>query len=280
MSLKNNIFFRLIKRLLTELPLYFPVFGRRKKIENLIVSFTSYPARINTLHMVVRSLLRQSICAKNIVLYLGSDTPENAIPKKLKKLCKRGLLIKTGYEDLKPHKKYFFAMQEYPDNIIITVDDDIMYEKNMIEHLYNSYKKYPDAVSARRVTKLTKSENKINSYNDFESEYTKETKPSASLIAVGVGGVLYPPHILHKDAFNSELIKKTCLFTDDIWLKFMELKNNAKVVYVPSTLEKDLTVRSTQKSALMIENIECGNRNDECIKAIQNELSVNLAEFF
>ena len=39
---------------------------------------------------------------------------------------KRGLTIRFC-EDLKAHKKYYYAFKEYPDDIVITVDDDVIY---------------------------------------------------------------------------------------------------------------------------------------------------------
>lgn len=45
-------------------------------------------------------------------------------------------------------------MQEYPNNIVITIDDDLLYEKDMIKLLMRSYEKYPNVVSAKRVLEL------------------------------------------------------------------------------------------------------------------------------
>lgn len=42
-------------------------------------------------------------------------------------------------------------MQEYPDDIVITVDDDLVYPSDMIFNLYQSYLAFPDCVSGMRV---------------------------------------------------------------------------------------------------------------------------------
>ena len=39
-------------------------------------------------------------------------------------------------DDIGSHKKYFYAMQEFPDDIIVTVDDDMYYDTDMIRRLY------------------------------------------------------------------------------------------------------------------------------------------------
>ena len=78
---------------------------------------------------------------------------------------------------------------------------------------------------------LFDSNNNITSYNDWISEYDKLLYPSKRLIAVGVGGILYPPHIFSDEVFNKTNIKNLALTADDIWLKFMELKNDVSVVW-------------------------------------------------
>ncbi|WP_051537729.1 hypothetical protein [Treponema sp. C6A8] len=272
-----NIFPRLLRRIFTELPLYF--LKPQKPSEGIIISLTSYPARLSNLHFVIRSLLKQSLQAEKIILYLGTDTKDSDIPQRLKDLTKYNFEIRTGYEDIKPHKKYFFAMQEYPEHIIVTVDDDIMYHKDFLKDLYNSYKKYPDSVQARRVTKLTSENGNLNEYAKFEYKYKSLLTPSHSLLAIGCGGVLYPPEAFTKDDFNADLIKETCLNTDDIYLKYLEVKNDRKVVFVPSKYEKDLSVRNTQDSGLFHINYQEGNRNDLALQALEKATRINLADY-
>ena len=273
-----TFFKRIIRRFFTELKLFLPI--KNKNInEEIIVSLTSYPARLNKLHLVIRSLLHQKMLPRYIILYLGNDTKTNDIPKSLKKLQKYNFIIKENYEDLKPHKKYFYAMQEFSDKIIITVDDDLIYDENLISDLYNSYKKYPNCVSARRVHKMTQKDNKIESYNNWLWEYKNELNPSHSLLATGCGGVLYPAHIFPKETFNKDDIKKYCLNTDDIWLKFMELKNDIKVVFTNSKIIHPLTIRNSQDSGLMHTNTSNENRNDINIKLMEDFTKINLAKY-
>ena len=61
-----------------------------------------------------------------------------------------GIDIITVNKDLMSHKKNYYAMIKYPEYAIVTVDDDIIYCKNMLESLYNSYIEHPNVVSGRR----------------------------------------------------------------------------------------------------------------------------------
>lgn len=53
-----------------------------------------------------------------------------------------------GREDIRSHKKFYYAMQEYPDDMIITIDDDVYYRSDTIELLYQTHLKYPQDVCA------------------------------------------------------------------------------------------------------------------------------------
>ena len=271
---------RIFRRIITEFSVRLPIKKVHKFESGVIISLTSYTARLKNLHIVIRSLLKQKISPEKIILYLGNDTNESDIPKKLKKLTRYNFEIRTGYEDLKPHKKYFFAMQEFPEYKIITVDDDLIYDKNLVYDLLYCSNNYPDCICARRVNLMTKNENGIlNPYSKWLWEYKNITEPSHSLIATGCGGVLYPPHCLPEETFNSELLKKLCLNTDDIWLKFMELKNNVKILFSNNKIIHPLTLRHTQESGLLKINTGEESRNDKNIRIMQDYTKINLADF-
>ncbi len=269
---------RIMRRISSEVFVRLPIFKKKPVRKGVTVSLTSFPARLGSLHLVVRSLLKQTVLPERIVLYLGTDSADSDIPKKLRKLEKYNFEIKTGYDNIKPHKKYFYAMQEYPDDILITVDDDLLYDKNLVGDLLRCHEKYPEAVCARRVHKITKNtDGMLKKYDDWEWEYAGIKEPSFVLLATGVGGVLYPPHIFTKEAFDIEAIKKYCLATDDVWLKFMELKHNVKVVWSANGIIHPLSLRHTQESGLFHTNVL--STNDENIRNMEEFTGMQLAEY-
>lgn len=273
------MFNRIIRRLVTEGRLWWPV-TQKNVAQDVVVSLTSYPARLPQLHLVIRSLLHQKLAPREIVLYLGNDTRDEDIPSSLRELEKYNFTIKTGYEDLKPHKKYFFAMAEYPDDVVITIDDDVIYDKDFVQDLYNCYKKYPGCVASRRVHRMIQDTlGNIKSYNDWQWECTQILEPSHQLFSTGCGGALYPPKVLPPETFDAAAIKAHCLNTDDIWLKFMELKADVKVVFTNSKVIHPLTVRNTQASALMHTNTAGENRNDINIRAMEDFTGIKLRYF-
>ncbi len=257
-----------------------PIEENQNIAHDVIISLTSYPDRLDGIHLVIRSLLHQSLMPEKIILYLGTDTKESDIPKRLRKLEQYNFEIRTGVENLMPHKKYFFAMKEYPDKVLITVDDDAIYDHDLVADLMASYKKYPRCVSARRTNLMTKRpDGTLNKYKNWKWEFTHQLVPSYSLLATGCGGVLYPPHILPEEAFDVEAIKKYSLNTDDIWLKFMELKNGVKVVFTNSDVVHPLPLRFTQESGLLQTNTKGENRNDINIAAMEKFTGIKLANY-
>lgn len=251
-----------------------------KKNTEITISLTSYPERFSTIDKTLISLLNQTLKPDRILLYLGNDT--NCIPESLKKFEKFGVKIIKKEENIMPHKKYFYAMQEFPNDIIITVDDDCIYQSTLIEKLIKTYKKYPSCVCANRVHYITKKINgEIHSYNNWINNYIFSKKPSHRLFATGMGGVLYPPHILPHIAFDIEKITKYCLKADDIWLKFMELLNNVKVVWSPTKYVEPLSIESFTKqhfSALHDENVALF-QNDKYIKELEKLFKLKINNF-
>ena len=208
-----------------------------KRAEKIIVSLTSYPARIDAVPYAILSMLRQTMKPDKIILWLGTGRfPDDKLPEIFDRVKASGVDIEFR-EDLGPHTKYFYAVQEYPDDIVITVDDDHIYDRNLIERLYTSYKNHPGCVQALTVSRITfDDKGNMNKYVDWEHAYAgKPGSTGHEYIAFGVGGVLYPPHSLPPETFNLETMKRLSPRNDDIWLKFMEIMNGTKVTAVASS---------------------------------------------
>ena len=124
-----------------------------------IVSLTSFPARINDVWISIETILRQSYKPDMVLLWLSSDQfKDEKLPQNLLNLQDRGLTIKFIKEDLRSHKKYLYALEEFPNDYIITLDDDLYYEKDLILNLVALKNKYSNCVPTNRAHKL-----KINS---------------------------------------------------------------------------------------------------------------------
>ena len=236
----------------------------------IIVSLTSYPARIDTVWLTAATLLNQTLKPYKVILWLAKEQfPDEKLPKKLTELQERGLEI-AYCENLMPHKKYYYTMQKYPDYFVVTADDDIFYPENHLEKLWRGYEKYPGNIICHWSHKIGFDKN-----NDFRpyNEWTNNAEDAPSLLnlAVGCNGVLYPPYALVEEAFEIEKIKKYALHTDDLWLKCMSALKSVKVINCNQTILIYFNILKAQKSGLWQTNAKDENRNDKVWRVLMEE---------
>lgn len=200
----------------------------------IVVSFTSFPKRINTVWMVVESMFRQKMRPDKVCLYLTKEEfPEgkSSLPKRLLGYEKLGLEIKFVDTNLMPHNKYFYGLQEFPDSYVITVDDDMYYHDNLISNLWSIHQKHQDCVCSNTIDIITFEDNgSFKPTSQWVRPYS-EVKPSLLNLALGYDGVLYPTSLFKdaKDFFNIKLIKTLSPKADDMWLRALELYNGIPV---------------------------------------------------
>lgn len=235
----------------------------------IIVSFTSYPPRIDNVHKVVESLYNQTVRADEIVLYLSlKEFPDawESMPCNLKKLVgKGGFRIEWVKGNLKSHKKYYYALQQYREDVVITVDDDVLYAETMISDLMESHNRFPSAVSARKARMIVKKDGELEIYSRWKKRLDKYADmPRIDLCAIGVGGICYPPLVSSNNWFNESELIRIAGKQDDLWLKYNEVLDGIPVVYtIPS--QCDVTIDNSQVVSLGSENLYHGE-NDKCIR--------------
>lgn len=236
----------------------------QEKSKAIYVSLTSYPARINEAYFTICSILAQKEPVNKIILTLTQEEfpdGESQLPRNILALKKQGLEILWAEKNLKPHNKYFYAMQKYPHAAIITIDDDILYPRKTTTKLIKSYKNFPKAISALCTDKFVLKNGKTLPYSQSIACYdTSIHTPRFDLSAEGFAGVLYPPSILPKQAFDISAIQECSPLADDIWLKYMELLGNVPVVCA-SKYKDPIVVTRVQESALYKIN-KGNNQND------------------
>ena len=159
---------------------------------NVIVSLTTYGRRIRKVHYTITSLLRQSY------------KPDMVIP----------------------------ALQEYPNSIIITCDDDIYYKKNMLQRLMEAHVKWPNKVIAHRAHQIAYTDRgELDKYNKWPQEISN--MEGNNVFPTSGGGTLYKKEFFHQDMCNVALIRQLCPNADDIWNYFMCILNNTENIVLP-----------------------------------------------
>lgn len=116
-------------------------------VEDLIVSLTSFPVRIGKLDRVIRALFEQSLQPRKIVLYLSLDEfPDRVLPKQLTALEDDRFEIRFVEGNLRPYKKLLYALADFPEASIITVDDDNLYPTDCFARLWAAASANPGAI--------------------------------------------------------------------------------------------------------------------------------------
>ncbi len=240
--------------------------GRREKV---IVSLTSFPPRIEVCYYAIKSLMIQSYKADRIVLWLAEDQfPNRKLPNKYKKLIKRGLEIRYC-KDLRSHKKYYFALQEQKQNeLIITFDDDIIFERDAIKKLVVTHNKFPNCLICNRGHHITCSNQKLNPYDKWKICSTEGVlKPSMKILPSTGAGCLYPHGIMPQSTFDWELIKSNALTADDIWMCFNRVLAGTPAVKTREKIAILCNVRKSQKQALTQLN-DVGQENQRTVERL------------
>lgn len=231
--------------------------------KKLIVSLTSYPARYDNLHLVIDSLLKQSLRADRINLYLFEEEADE-LPESLLSLQSKRFRIIRVKENIRPHKKYYYAFRDFPNDIIITVDDDYIYPNDLVMNLYRKHLRYKEAVIAGRcrMIRLAK-DGELLPYYTWPLYYN-EDEPRIDLLATGVGGVLYLPKLLDDRVLDMNELMKLALNQDDLWLKVMEILKGTRTVTVTADWKK---AKSLDYEATLFSANE-KRANDECFRRL------------
>jgi hypothetical protein len=186
---------------------------------NIYISLTTSPTRIDKIEHLLKSLSEQTIKPYKIVLNLPHVFKRtNQTFDKIPEFINKYPLVQINrVDDIGPITKIIGSLNvvENPEDIIISVDDDIKYNENMIEILTEIGTIFPNAA----VTGTTF----ILDENIDGIQYVK--------LVEGYGGVLYRKKFF--DNFNvDELNKmdKVCFFADDLIISNHLSKNKIKMI--------------------------------------------------
>ena len=246
-----------------------------KRKPQLIVSLTSFPERINTINITITTLLTQTLKPDRLILWLANEqfpNKEKDLPQKLLDLKTFGLEIKWC-EDLRSYKKIVPTLKEFPNDIIVTADDDLYYSVTWLESLYNAYLKNPENIYVKRATRLDIENSKIKPLKRdkrFNKDFDK--KSFYNMILSG-SGCLFPPNSLYKDILDKELFLKLLPTHDDVYTWAMLVLNDKKIEVVGGFSEDILCVEDTQQFGLCKINnkSKSGISTAKAVEIIQEE---------
>lgn len=237
----------------------------------LIVSLTSFPERVNDsgiLPIAIFSIMEQTLKPDKIVLWLTEEEfPERQrdVSSEILRFCSHGLEIRWIPHNIRAYGKLVPALEEFPDDVIVTADDDVMYDKEWLEKLYNEWLENPSDIIAHRVKRVAVGDDGVKPYNHWNFAFF--ATPSFRNFLTGVGGVLYPPHALHENATNEKLFKSCSPLNDDIWFWAMAVLNGKRTKRVKGGFPHplDLIPDKLGRRHLITENLD---ENDSALERV------------
>lgn len=243
--------------------------GVEPDVDGLLVTLTSYGDRINTVHITLESLFRQSLRPEKIILWLDeAELEANKLPSSLRHAAARGVDIRFC-PNLLSYKKIIPALQQFPGRTLVTVDDDIMYPEDFLANLAECHRQRPEAVVCYRAHQMTFDERgHLKPYREWQ-KYLHNAAPGRLVFPTGAGGVLYPAGAFAQDVDDENTFLKLAPFGDDIWLKAMTMLAGRECWVVPGDhLWSDVppSIEGTQTHCLAKDNLRTGN--DQQIKQV------------
>ena len=217
--------------------------------EQLVVSMTTHPPRIGTSWLAIESAMRQSLKPNNIVLWLANaDFPDHKIPQTLEVLKHRGLEVRFSDINYRVATKLIPSIGAFPNANIVTLDDDRLYNSNLLGALWSEHLRHPGTIVSPHVRRYVFDPSKggvdylmqnlvypddddgsCHPYSQRGSEYG----PPGFFIFEGFSGVLYPPHALSPEVTNREAFRHLTPVADDIWFQTMAILQGTKAVGLP-----------------------------------------------
>ena len=240
-NIKQNIFFTRLKiedwfkkkRIdLKLMSLPNDMIGTSYKDGDIVVSVTSYGKRVHdALPYMLYSLLEQTYLPSKVVVYLDHDNwCVDNLPWQLKRLQEIGVDIRYC-KDIRSYKKLIPALIDFPNNAILTLDDDMYYHPNYMEWMTTAY------IASDKKTVLgqwgyipTKKDGQYIPYNEWRDCKlgTKDDEKSF----IGCCGICYPPHIFDDEILKEEIFMQLCPIADDIWFWAMQERLGIKRSYM------------------------------------------------
>lgn len=218
---------------------------------NFIVSIASYPKRDFLIPAVFEALTYQTVLPEKWILVLSEEDYEKGLPKHLLKLKKNGLEILWTKNNPYAVKKLIPVIEKYRDKAVITLDDDIIYNKFLIEGLVEQASVTPDSIIGYVGKTLVKKNDCLHVYYRDRKPTTIETDPN-QVYLIGWGGIYYPPQSLDKRVSDMDAVHKIVPGRgSDIWFWAAAHANNTRQICLglPSNYNLGIPIPQNQQTA-------------------------------
>ena len=240
-----------------------------------IVTLTSYGERLTkTAPYIIASLLAQMEQPDRIILWVAHADGERIYNASANITAIYAELIAKGVEiryceDLKSYKKLIPALREFPEDILITADDDCLYPFDWFFKLKTTATENPGKIVCHRAHKIgVDKECRLLAYTAWHNFVSMDDiENSAEIFPTGVGGVLYPPHCFDERVTDDSLFMKLSPHGDDIWFWAMARLAGTECVIVKDGYLREVYLdkkwQQNSGNVLFIHNVNKGGNDKQ-----------------
>ncbi|WP_016990260.1 hypothetical protein [Flavobacterium sp. ACAM 123] len=192
---------------------------------------------------VFEALNKQTVVPKKWILVLSEEEwPNLVLSSFLEKLVKRGLEIVWVKNNTYAVKKLVPIIEKYPELAVITLDDDIIYEQNLIGNLVKNVNATEGCVVGH-VGKTMIQKNKKLQMLFRDNKITNSKTNSAQVFLIGWGGIYYPSNALSKKVIDKDAIQLIVPGRgSDIWFWAAAIANNTNQYCIEAHNNKNLGI--------------------------------------
>ena len=235
-------------------------FEKSSSQDGVIISFTSFPARIDNVWQVVECMFRQTVQPAKILLWLSKEQfpTRESIPESLRERENDIFEIRMVDSDICSHKKYYYVAKEFPYSLVFLIDDDIYYRPDILELSLKAREKHPDAVICNYGSHIGYNEDgSLKPYNMWKM--VDGFSDADDLFFGSGGGTLFCPSELHQDLTDIEKARRLTPIADDIWLNAMVRLARQKIVMIENNLI--LPIYNKNNTTLSSQNLSMGEND-------------------
>ena len=239
--------------------------------DTVIISLTSHQPRFKYLRRTLICLLMQNYKNFRIVLNLA-EQDYAVLPQRISLLSKYGVEINTSNADLKVYLKLVPTLQSFPANRIVTVDDDIFYNRDWLLTLIQSSRNFPDSIIGFRALQVP-SNWPCEAYSSWKSP-SSDCTSKVEVLLTGVAGILYPPGIFTEHFALLQDLAELAPLADDLSYYWLATMLGIERQYLTSRYSNPKSWNGSQRIALWKTNVALG-QNDIQFALLRNFVMKN-----
>ena len=201
-----------------------------EKYNNIVISLTTIDSRIENLEKTIESILDNTLLPNYIRIYYSNEPflLDNGInDDKLINLKKKIDDLNINNVDIQfkkvpnigSYRKLIYCLKEFANHIIITIDDDIIYEPTFINKYIEEYRKYKCIICS--MARYIENINNFKKLSIFRYKKITEDCYNLNILPEGLGGILYHTNMFSDDIknFDYKKLDEILIKNDDLFFR-------------------------------------------------------------